>query len=197
MTVMTADAFPVVEELLDNPAAESELLYQYLDRVRKVPVGPSVSFVFENARTLNFRVREVQSLQRVYGVSTVRRMLDWYMSLMPSRGRISASVLVRRPGRRPTPGMNDLASAIAAGRITLQIGELEVAGVLKPCRAGDRIIGPAFWVTFDFDVNARAALSEFETPAYVNVDADGYDWASEPLGFEVRQSLCGDLSRRF
>lgn len=197
MTAMTADAFPVVEELLDNPAAESELQYQYLDRTRKLPVGPSVSLVFENAKTLNFRVREVQSLSRVHGPATVRRMMDWYMSLMPSAERISAAVTVRRPGRRPTPGLNGLADAIAAGRITLQIGDHEVEGTLKPVRAGDRILGSAFWITFNFDVNTRAAMQEFAMPAVVRVDADGYDWTSEPLSFETRRSLCEDLSRRF
>ena len=195
MTAMTPDALTFVEEFADDTATESELQFQYLDRYRKVPVGPSVSLVFENARTLSFRIREVQTLRRVYPPVTVRRMLDWYASLMPSAERISAAVSVRRPGRRPSRGLNGLADSVADGRITLRIGDLEVPGEIKPTRAGDHILGPAFWVTFRFDRASREALFDL-APATVCVDADGYSWESEPLDFEVRQSLCDDLRRR-
>src|SRR5438132_13058966 len=117
MTAMTPDALTFVEEFADETAADSELQFQYLDRYRKVPVGPSVTLVFENAKTLNFRVHEVQTLQRVYPPATVRRMLDWYASLLPAADRVSAAVQVRRPGRRPSAGLNGLADAIAEGRI--------------------------------------------------------------------------------
>src|SRR5262245_16680 len=119
MPVMTPEALTLIDEFADNPAAESELQLQFIDRYRKVTVGPSVSLVFENARTLNFRIHEVQTLQRIYPPVMVRRMLDWYSSLMPQSDRISAAVSVRRPGRRPTAGLNGLADAIADGRIML------------------------------------------------------------------------------
>jgi hypothetical protein len=195
MTAMTPDALTFVEEFADETAADSELQFQYLDRYRKVPVGPSVTLVFENAKTLNFRVHEVQTLRRVYPPATVRRMLDWYASLLPAEDRVSAAVQVRRPGRRPSPGLNDLADAVAEGCISLRIGDLEVPGELKATRAGDRILGPALWVTFAFDDAAREAIADF-APATVCVDAEGYCWESDPLRAEVRQSLCDDLSRR-
>src|SRR5262245_19461156 len=109
MTTLTRAPSPlIVDEFADNPATESELQYQYLDRFRRVSIGPSVSLVFENAKTLNFRVHEVQTLQRVYPPAAIRRMLDWYESLLPGPDRISAAVSVRRPGRRPTAGLNGL-----------------------------------------------------------------------------------------
>ena len=195
MTAITTEPLTFVEEFTENPAAESELQFQYLDRYRKVPVGPSVSLAFENANTLAFRIQEVQKLSRVESPAYIQRMLGWYSSLMPGADRLCAAVSVRRPGRRPTAGLNGLADAVAEGRIVLAIGEIEVIGEIAS-RAGDRILGPAFWVTFSFDAASRAALQDFRTPAQIIVDADEYDWESEPLNYDVRRSLCEDFSRK-
>jgi hypothetical protein len=187
-TATMTEATDSLDDLLDNPAYESEVQSHYLDRYRKVPVGPSLTLLFENARTLRFRIREARSLG-----SSGRPLLAWYASLKPREDRICASVLVRRPGRRPTPGLFDLGDAIREGTIRLLIGDREVRAVLRSGRAGDRILGNAFWITFPFDDDAREALQDFTTPAYIQVDAEGYSWLSEPLGYEVRSSLVDDL----
>ncbi len=197
MTAMTAEAMTFVEEFADQGAVESELLYQYLDRYRKVPVGPSVSLAFENANTLAFRVTEVQKLRRVYPAATVQRMLGFYASLLPGPFRLCAAVSVRRPGRRPTAGLNTLGDAVTEGTITFRIGGFAVVGEVMPTRASDRTLGPAFWVSFNFDDASRAALEAFSNPATIGVDAEGYDWESEPLSYDVRRSLCEDFTRPY
>jgi len=192
---MTFVASPFVENFVST--AESEQLFDYLDRCRKVQAGPSVSLSFENAQTLSFRVQEVQKLRRAYPLATIQRMLGFYASLLPSAERLCAAVSVRRPGARPTPGLNGLGAAVIEGVISLKLGSQIVIGEVMPTRATDRTLGPAFWVSFPLDAAARAALQDFPCAASIGIIADGYAWESERLSFEVRRSLADDLRPHF
>ncbi|CAN5499914.1 hypothetical protein BH11PLA2_BH11PLA2_03440 [soil metagenome] len=196
MTATLPEASDFVDEFAENSAYESGQQYEYLDHCRRIAVGPSVSLVFENHKTLSFRVREVEKLSRVYPPASVRRMLDWYAGLLPDSHRLTAAVTVRRPGRRPNPGLNGLADAISAGQIFIRIGDTEILGDILPTRAGDRILGAAFWVSFNLDDVAIAALADFATPAFVSVISDEYIWDSDLLHYDVRRSLVEDMERR-
>lgn len=195
MTATTAHEISEWDELVDRGSAMAEMQQDYIDRYRKVPIGPSVTAVFENAQTLAFRVREVQRLRRSEAPATVQRMLGWYSNLMPSCERLCAAVRVGRPGRRTTSGLQALGDRIADGRILLQLGSRTIVGEVLPAHNGDRVLGPAFWVSFTLDAPAREALTDPSIPVTLAVDAQDYDWSSELISAEIRQSLYDDLTR--
>jgi hypothetical protein len=153
-----------------------------------------VTFVFENRRTLAFRVRELEQVARRTTPHAVRRELDWYARLLPAPGELLATLLVRQPGRRPTDRLNALARAVAGGQFAFRVGGREIPGRVRADVAGDRVMGPAYWVRFAFPADARAALADPRAAAEVAVAADGYAAASGPLGADVRRSLVEDLS---
>lgn len=182
------------DDFVADPAVEYERQSRYLARCRRVRVGPAVTLVFENRLTLAFRVRELGLLARRTGPGAVRRALDWYAGLLPGPGHLLAALAVREPGSRPSDQLNALARRVAAGQIAFRVGGSELPGEVRPAAGGDRVLGPAFWVRFEFPPAARAALEDLETPAAVVVTADAYAGESGPLAPAVRQSLVQDLA---
>jgi len=182
------------DEFVADPAVEYEQQSHYLDRCRRVRVGPAVTLVFENRRTLAFRVRELRSLARRTGPATVSRELDWYSGLLPGPGHLLAALAVREPGSRPSDRLNALARRVAAGRIEFRVGDRVLTGEVRPAAGGDRVLGPAYWVRFGFPAAARAALADPREPVALAVTADGYAAESGPLAPDVRRSLAEDFS---
>jgi hypothetical protein len=185
-------AFP--DEFVADPAVAYEQQSRYLDRCRRVRVGPAVTLVFENCRTLAFRVRELRILARRTSPARISRELDWYTGLLPGPGHLLATLAVREPGSRPSDRLNALARRVAAGCIEFRLGERVIAGELRPAAGGDRVLGPAYWVRFGFPADARCALTDPRELATVAVEAAGYSAVSEPLATDVRRSLAEDFA---
>src|SRR3954466_8176836 len=87
------DLFP-----LDEFAARRRELFEehqhYLDRYRRVRVGPRVTLLFENRQTLWFRVQEVLRIARLSEPARVQQELDLYNRLLPGRDRLQAALLI-------------------------------------------------------------------------------------------------------
>src|SRR5438270_13847398 len=92
-----------VEDLLplDEYAARRTEFFRaharYLDRYRRVRLGPRLTLVFENRQTLWYRVQELLHTARLAEPGRVRRELDWYSRLLPRRGQLHAALLVTTP----------------------------------------------------------------------------------------------------
>src|ERR1051326_2794012 len=67
---------------------------QYLERHRRVRIGPSVTLVFENRQTMWFRVQEIVRIARLTATEVIQRELDLCNRLLPSVGRLQASLLI-------------------------------------------------------------------------------------------------------
>ena len=70
---------------------------RYLDRYRRVRLGPSLTLVFENRQTLWFRVQEVLRLTRLSEKRFVEQQLEVYNRLLPGRDRLQAALLIAAP----------------------------------------------------------------------------------------------------
>src|SRR5437867_7474414 len=68
---------------------------RYLDRYRRVRLGPRVTLLFENRQTLWFRVQEVLRVARLTEPARVRAELDLYNRLLPRRDQLQAAPIVR------------------------------------------------------------------------------------------------------
>src|SRR4051794_28442812 len=67
---------------------------RYLDRYRRVRVGPKLTLVFENRQTLWFRLHEVLRVARLADPLRVQQELDWYNRLLPTRDTLQAALLI-------------------------------------------------------------------------------------------------------
>lgn len=61
---------------------------------RRIEVGPLVTLVFENRRTLLFQVQEMIRVERIFEPSKIQEELDVYNALLPRTGELSATLMI-------------------------------------------------------------------------------------------------------
>jgi hypothetical protein len=65
-----------------------------LKRVRRVPVGEHLSFVFENRDSVLFQIQEMCRVERITDDARVQDELDVYNALLPGPGELSATLFI-------------------------------------------------------------------------------------------------------
>src|SRR5262249_20406356 len=67
---------------------------RYLDRYRRVRVGPDVTVVFQNRQTLWFRVQEIVRIARLAEPARVEEELAIHNRLLPARDELHAALIL-------------------------------------------------------------------------------------------------------
>src|SRR5256714_6800237 len=65
-----------------------------LKKVRRVPVGPIVTLLFENRDTIRFQIQEMARAERMLRDDQIQGELDAYNPLIPDAGELSATLFV-------------------------------------------------------------------------------------------------------
>ncbi len=190
MRPLTPDDLLPLEEFAGQRRQHFESHLRYLERYRRVRLGPRVMMVFENRQTLWFRVQELLRVARLADPRRVREELSVCNRLLPGRGRLQAALLIE-PSEAETAGSpwQDL----RGDEIRLHLGSLAVPAQLITCRPEDAAIGAAHWLAFDLDATARRRLADLRHPARFEIGHASYRHDSGSLSDEVRQSLVDDL----
>lgn len=63
-------------------------------RLRRVPVGPIVTLVFECEETVRFQVQEMARVERIATDEGIQAELDVYNKLLPTPGELSATLFI-------------------------------------------------------------------------------------------------------
>src|SRR3979409_1503984 len=61
---------------------------------RRIPVGPTMSFVFENRTTVLFQIQEMVRIERIIEEEAVQHEIDTYNKLLPTDHELSATMLI-------------------------------------------------------------------------------------------------------
>jgi hypothetical protein len=193
MRPLTPDDLLPLDEYAVRRREFAEAHARYLDRYRRVRVGPRAALVFVNRQTLWFQVQEVLRVARMAEPAWVRQELALCNRLLPGPGRLQAALLVAvAEGERPTEVLAPW-QELRGEQLRLLLGESSYPADLLTCRPEDRCGGTAHWVQFPLDATARRLLADFRQPAHLVLDLPGYRHLSDRLGEEVRQSLVDDL----
>src|SRR5262245_20117891 len=193
MRPLTLDDLLPLDEYAGRRREFFDSLTRYVDRHRRVRVGPRLTLLFENRQTLWFRVQEVLRIARLAEPQRVQQELDLYNRLLPGRGRLQAALLIEVSDE--TRLSEELApwQTLRGEQLQLRLDERGYPANLLTCRPEDRAIGAAHWVQFILDGDGRRGLADFRRRASFAISNLGYDHESGPLGDEVRQSLLEDL----
>jgi len=164
---------------------------RYLDRYRRVRIGPRLTLLFENRQTLWFRVHELLRVARLAEPERVQDELNLYNRLLPGRGRLQAALLIDVEEARLT---EELAAwqTLRGDELCLCL-ERQYPADLLTCRPEDRSIGAAHWVRFAIDAAGRTQLGDFRISAHFAARNPAYSYESAQLSEDVRQSLLDDL----
>ncbi|MBF8288381.1 MAG: hypothetical protein HW381_1489, partial [Candidatus Rokubacteria bacterium] len=88
-----------------------------LKRVRRVPVGEHLSFVFENRDTVLFQIQEMCRVERITVDARVQDELDVYNALLPGPGELSATLFIEITDKDQIQAVLDRFIGIDAGGI--------------------------------------------------------------------------------
>src|SRR5437867_2541155 len=69
-----------------------------LKRNRRVAVGESLTFLFENRDTVLFQIQEMVRTERIVDEARIQEEIDAYNALLPGPGELSATMFIEIPG---------------------------------------------------------------------------------------------------
>ena len=168
-----------------------------MKRLRRVPIGPIVTVVFENRDTIRFQVQEMARIEKMVRDEQIQGELDVYNPLIPEPGELSATLFVELTDeeslRRWLPALVGVERSVV-----LRLGDGEGAEEVRSIpEAGheEQLTRPDVTASVHY---VRFALSPGQVerfgagPATLGVDHPAYRHET-PLGDEVRRELLGDL----
>src|SRR5581483_8020225 len=147
MQPLTLDDLLSLDEYAGRRREFFESQCRYLDRHRRVRIGPQLTLLFENRQTLWFRVQEVLRIARLTEPERVQPELDLYNRLLPSRDRLQAALLLAIDETRWAEEIAPW-QALRGDELWLCVGTHRFPADLLTCRPEDRCFGTAHWVQF-------------------------------------------------
>lgn len=201
---MAATNMPLtLEDIADARAYERERAefrerIIQLKRVRRVPVGPIVTFVFENRDTIRFQIQEMARAEKLYTDQAIQDELDTYNPLIPRPGELSATMFIELTSKDQLEHwLPRLVGVERAPRLV--IGEARGAEVV-PAKVDashaaqltrEEVTASVHYVGFSLD---PAQVARFRAePVRLGIDHPEYR-EETPLSEETKNSLLTDLS---
>lgn len=193
MTPLTLDDLLPLEEYALKRREFFDSHCRYLDRYRRLRVGPRLTLVFENRQTLWFRVQEIIRVARLADPELLQYELNLYNRLLPGTGQLQAAVLVEIDDAAKL--VMELApwKEMAGEQLRFRVGDASYPAMLVTCRPEDRCGGTAHWAQFQLDEDGRSLLANPAQHAWVEFEAPFYQHQSPLLNEDLRQSLLDDL----
>jgi hypothetical protein len=194
MPPLTLDDLITLEEYVAQRSQHTAAQARYLDRYRRVRIGPRLTLTFENRQTLWFRIHELLRVARLNDPLRVQQELDLYNRLLPSRGRLQAALQIDVPEGSAWAEHMRFWREFPESMLRIQCGAVFCSAHFVTCRPEDCCFGTAHWVEFALDNGCRAALADRRKTASIIAGHRDYSHQSGPLSEPVRQSLLDDLA---
>lgn len=87
------DILPYEEYLAARPEIRRDLIAY--KNTRRLSVGPTVTFLFEDRRTLSYQIMEMVRVEHLVDPEKVQEEIDIYNKLLPRQGELSATVFLQ------------------------------------------------------------------------------------------------------
>jgi hypothetical protein len=72
-----------------------------LKKVRRVPVGPIITVMFENRETMRFQIQEMARAEKILSDEAIQHEVDTYNALIPDPGQLSATLFLELTSKLP------------------------------------------------------------------------------------------------
>ncbi|MSU76785.1 MAG: DUF3501 family protein [Gemmataceae bacterium] len=192
MLPLTVDDLLPLEEYVARRKEFFDAHRRYVDRYRRIRIGPKLTLIFENRQTLWFRVQEVMRIARLASDPEVQAELNLYNRLLPSRNLFQAALLIEIDSAKFGSEMSSW-NTLAGNQLALHVGTSVTPARLVTSRPEDRAIGTAHWVQFIIGPDVRKQFANFNLRTYFRFENETYQHSSPLLGDEFRQNLIDDL----
>lgn len=166
-----------------------------LKRLRRVPVGERLTFLFENRETVLFQIQEMIRTERMVDEEKIREEIEINNELMPGERELSATLFIEVDEPARIREVLDRFQGIDRGEVVFfQIGErFRVVGIFEGGRSKEDKISAVHYVKFPFSEPARQAFVDLKAPVDLIMDHPRYKERTKIEG-ETRRSLSEDLT---
>lgn len=164
-----------------------------LKKRRRVPVGPQVTFVFENHDTVLFQIQEMMRAERLVQDEAIQHEIDVYNQLLPEQNELAATMLIElQDAGRIREEITKFLGVNTGEAIYFQIGEERMPGDFAAGQSDDARISAVQYVRFYFSDEQRAAFTRGEREVQLVINHPHYHH-STPIEGEVRSELARDF----
>ena len=164
-----------------------------LKKNRRAPVGPMVTFVFENHDTVLFQIQEMMRAERIVNDDAIQHEIDTYNQLLPGENELAATMLIELPdAARIRDGITKFYGANTGDVTYFQIGDERLPGVFDAGQSDDRRISAVQYVRFRFDDAQREAFVTGAKEARLVINHPNYRH-DELIEGAVREELIKDF----
>ena len=171
-----------------------------LTRNRRVVVGASLSFLFENRDTVLFQIHEMVRAERIVDPARIEEEIDAYNALVPGPDELSATLFIEIPELvRMTPSqvrmaVNRFLGLDKPGVVWLRVApDVSLPARFEDGHSNEEKMAAVHYLRFAVPPAGRAALADRSRPATLVVDHPNYK-AEADVPLAVRAELLKDLS---
>lgn len=159
--------------------------------LRRVPVGPNMTLLFENRDSVLWQIQEMCRVENIQTPEAIQHEVETYAALLPGPSELSATLLLEYPD----PDERDRMLHALVG--LHQHVFLEAGGVASPARFDDEQfnddrVSSVQFVRFPLSLTQRTALFDLHQAVRIQVDHPAYR-AVVDLPGPTRGALATDL----
>ncbi len=164
-----------------------------LKKNRRLKVGPTVTFVFENHDTMLFQIQEMMRAERIVNDHAIQNEIDTYNQLLPGENELAATMLIELPDAARIRNEIAMFHGVNTGEATyIRIGDGRLPGVFDAGQSDDRRVSAVQYVRFRFNDAQREAFATAAAPARLVINHPSYHHEALITG-AVRGELAKDF----
>ena len=157
---------------------------------RRVGLGPNVTMVFENEKTLSFQIQEIMRAERLVHDEQIQEV---YNSIMPPSSGLSATLFIEITDEKKIKSvLNEFIGLTDGDNLYFEIGNEKVFARFEEGREEEDKISSVHYVQFHFSEDQKSQLADLSQNANIVIDYNKYIH-SVSVKDEMRQSLVNDL----
>ena len=160
---------------------------------RRISLGPNITMVFENERTLKFQIQEIMRAERLVHDEQILEELEVYESIMPPRDGLSATLFIEITQEKKIKSiLNDFIGLTDGENLYFEIGNEKIFAKFEQGREEEDKISSVHYIKFIFNDDQKTKFIESSKVINIIIDYNNYNY-SKPLGKEMRLSLYKDF----
>jgi hypothetical protein len=174
---MNKVTLPEILDIAQYEKARDQLRRRVIEmkKNRRLPVGPMVTFVFENHDTILFQIQEMMRAERIVNDDAIQHEIDTYNQLLPGENELAATMLIELPDAARIREEITKFHGVNTGEATyIRIGDERLPGVFDARQSDDRRISAVQYVRFRFNDAQREAFATGAKETRLVIDHPNY-----------------------
>jgi hypothetical protein len=189
----TSDLMSLEQYARQRPAFRARVLEH--KKARSVPVGPNVTWLFEDRLTIQYQIQEMLRAERIFEPEGIEEELSAYNPLIPDGGNWKVTLLIEFPDERERRVQLAKLKGIES-RCWVQVQGLERVFAIADEdleRENEEKTSSVHFLRFELAAGMVGALKSGAALA-LGVDHENYRHTVSPVGQAIRDALVADLS---